>query len=67
MLTILGCVIVISAASAMDYMRPQTFFQGVSLRALAIASLDTWTSLYALPKSQLIACSNFLHMKNSLI
>ena len=57
--TVLGCVIVIFAAFAMDSMRPQTLFQGVSLRALAIASLDAWTSLYALPKSQLTACSVF--------
>ena len=53
MLKVLGFVIVISTASAMDYFRPQTVFQVVLLRALAIASLDTWTFLYALPKSQL--------------
>ena len=61
MLTVLGFVIVISTASAMDFIRPQTLFQVVSLRALAIASLDMWTSLYALPKSQLTAiCVAFL-------
>ena len=43
MITVLGCVIVISGASAMDSILPQTLFQVVSLRALAIASLDTWT------------------------
>ena len=60
MMTVLGCVIVISGASAMDSILPQTLFQVVSLRALAIASLDTWTSLCALPKSQLTACSVFV-------
>ena len=60
MLTVLGCVIVISGASAMDSIRPQTLFQVVSLRALAIVSLDTWTSLCALLKSQLTACSAFV-------
>ena len=59
MLTVLGFVLSISTASAVDSIRPQTLFQVVSLRALAIASLDTWTSLYALPKSQLSACSEF--------
>ena len=49
--TVLGFVIVISTASAMDSIRPQTLFQVVSLRALAIASLYTWPSLYALPKA----------------
>ena len=44
----------------MDSILPQTLFQVVSLRALAIASLDTWTSLFALPKSQLTACSVFV-------
>ena len=38
----------------------QTLFQVVSLRALAIASLNTWRSLCALPKSQLTACSVFV-------
>ena len=31
-----------------------------TLCVLAIPSLDTWTSLYALPKSQLTACSVFV-------
>ena len=66
MLTVLGFVIVISTASAMDYLRPQTLFQVVSLRALAIASLDAWTSLYSLPKSQLTACSVFLTHEQKL-
>ena len=39
MMTVLGCVIVISGASAMDSILPQTLFQVVSLLALAIASL----------------------------
>ena len=60
MMTVLGCVIVISGASAMDSILPQTLFQVVSLRALAIASLYTWTSLCALPKSQLTVCSVFV-------
>ena len=60
MMTVLGCVIVISGASAMDSILPQTLFQVVSLRALAIAALDTWTSLCALPKLQLTPCSVFV-------
>ena len=60
MLTVLGFVIVISTASTMGYIWSQTLFQVVSLRALAIAYLDTWTSLYALPKSQLTVCNVFV-------
>ena len=60
MLTVLGFVIAISTASAMDSFRAQTLFQVVSLRALAIASLDTWTSLYDLSKSQITICSIFV-------
>ena len=60
MLTVLGFVIVISRASAMDSIRPQTLFQVVSLRVLAISSLDTWTPLYVLPRSQLTAGRGFV-------